>query len=112
MAHGERWYIEDTNPETGALWKASIQERDYLGSATALIPDQSFIRIAYKPIDKFKSSHVWHIASSTCELHYIDDGTGILSDILDGDEEQFKVVITDDGSIQWDGLYHARCLQP
>ena len=104
MAHGERWYIEDTNPETGALWKASIQERDYLGSATALIPDQSFIRIAYKPIDKFKSSHVWHIASSTCELHYIDDGTGILSDILDGDEEQFKVVITDDGSIQWTGF--------
>ena len=104
MAYGERWYIEDTNPETDNVWKASIQERDYLGSATELIPDQSFIRIAYKPIDKFKNSHVWHVASSTCTLHYIDDGTGLLSDILNGDDEKYQVVITEDSSTRWTGL--------
>ena len=106
MAYGTKWTIPASNEQTGDVWNVYIKERDYVGSNTALDPGDIPISINYTRQGFFAATDYWNIASSTCEVSFIDDVTGKLQDILDGDDEQFQIEVDNStlGVIQWTGF--------
>ena len=104
--YGTRWTIPATNEQTGDQWNVYIKERDYVGANNPLEPGDVPISINYTPTGFFSAEPYWNIASSTCEVSFQDDTTGVLQDILSGDDEQFQIEIDNStlADIQWTGF--------
>ena len=104
--YGTRWTIPATNEQTGDQWNVYIKERDYVGANNPLEPGDVPISINYTTTGFFSAEPYWNIASSTCEISFYDDGTGLLSDILRGDDERFQIEIDNStqAQIEWTGF--------
>ena len=104
--YGTRWTIPATNEQTGDQWNVYIKERDYVGANNPLEPGDVPISINYTTTGFFSAEPYWNIASSTCEVSFQDDTTGVLQDILSGDDEQFQIEIDNStlADIQWTGF--------
>jgi len=106
MAYGTRWTIQGTNEQTGNVWNAYIKERDYTGSNTGIDPGEVPISVSYTRTGFHSGVDMWNIAASTCEVTFSDDVTGLLQDVLNGDDEQFQIEIDNStvGQIEWTGF--------
>ena len=107
MSYNTRWIIPGHNQNTEETWNVYIRERDYTGGTTSLDPGDVPISITYTPAGFFSGEDYWlGAASSTCEVSFEDDTTGLLQDILQGDDEQFQIEVDNStaGVIQWTGF--------
>lgn len=104
MAWTTRWHIYTVNPATGNDVDVYIQERDYSGSTTVLDPGSELVTIRYSPIGMFSGTPHWTTAASEATIEFIDDGTGQLIDVLSGDDEKYRVRITEDNVDEWYGF--------
>lgn len=103
MAYGTRWKIETVNPYTGSDVEVFIKERDYAGSVTELDPGGDLVAIRYTPIGLFSGTPHWTLAASEATIEFVDDGTGVLTDVLSGDDEKYEVLVQHGSIDLWVG---------
>ena len=106
MAYGTKYTIEGRNEQANKTWKAYIKERDYTGGNTDLTGGPIPFDISYRRIGFYAGTDYWNLASSTCTIEFVDDTTGLLSEILLGDDEQYQIVVenTTDSDTEWTGF--------
>ena len=106
MAYGTKYTIETTQPSLDQRIKVSIKERDYTGSETELDPGRNHVVIQYTPIGHYGGTVHWNMARSVCTVDFQDDTTGLLSEVLNGDDEQYQILVENDNTSvsEWSGF--------
>lgn len=104
MAYGNKYKIEAQNGQSGEDCDAYIKERDYTGAVTTLTTGSVPVEITYTTIGQYGGTEYWNLASSSCMIEFADDGTGLLSELIAGDDEQYQLVIDLGGSDEWIGF--------
>lgn len=106
MAYGTKYTIETTAPSLDQRIKIYIKERDYTGASTELDPGRNHAVIQYTPIGFYGATPHWNIARSVCTIDFADDTTGKLSEILDGDDEKYQILVENDNTSvsEWSGF--------
>lgn len=104
MAYANKWQITANYAPTGSTVTVYIQERDYSGSIIPLETGSPPALIEYLPIGKHGGFPWWNLASNSCTVSFYDDPSGKLSEILDGDDEQFKLLVYFGGDFEYVGF--------
>ena len=104
MAYGNRWTIQATQGQTSDVCNIYIKERDYTGSSTELTGGSIPVQISYTTTGQYGGQPWWNLATSECSVEFYDDETGLLSEILAGDDQKYQLVIELDGSDEWTGF--------
>ena len=104
MAYANKWQISGNYEPTGEAITVYIQERDYSGSIIQLTNGGVIARKEYVTIGNHAGRAWWNLSSCTNTVRFLDNATGLLSEILDGDDEQFKLLVYMGGDIEYAGF--------
>ena len=101
MAFATKYRIEHLNKQTNEMWQADLQQDGFVGSVTDLPGGEDPIDVVFK--SNIPLPH-WKRASSRAVLEFVDNESGLLSDLFSATNKTFKCVVSVAGTVHWTGF--------
>jgi len=105
MPYATAYKIISKQSQTGHVWNAYIEDRELdSDDITELKAGDVMVDIQYYPLGFYADTGHPNIFTSTCTVEFIDDETGVLSELVGADDERYRLRVEGDSSDEWLGF--------